>query len=54
MKSEKDQRNILAIKKIPSVCVLIFPLVRCYDFGISRLLMAINSEVNKSLRIHFL
>ena len=35
IKSEKDQRNILPIKKIPWVCGLIFPLVRFYDFAIS-------------------
>ena len=34
MKSEKDQRNILPIKKKPWVCGLIFPLVRFYGFGI--------------------
>ena len=53
MKSEKDQRNILLIKKIPWVCGLIFPLVRFYGFGIS----GINdnsSEVNKSWQICFL
>ena len=53
MKSEKDQRNILLIKKILWVCGLIFPLVRFYGFGIS----GINdnsSEVNKSWQICFL
>ena len=53
MKSEKDQRNILPIKKIPWVYGLIFPLVRFYRFGIS-VIKDNNSEVNKSWKIYFL
>ena len=50
IKSEKDQRNILPIKKIPWVCGLIFPLVRFYSFGICGI-NDDNSEVNQSWQI---